>query len=302
VEAGIQFNHVCKSFGDVQALQDISFQITEGSIFGLLGPNGAGKTTLIRIITHILAADSGNITFRGQDLNTLGYGFIGYMPEEKGMYKAMKVGEHLVYLGRLKGLKKSVAENRIKYWLNRLDADNWWNKKIQDLSKGMQQKVQFIATVLHEPKLLILDEPFSGLDPVNADLLKDEIFHLHQQGTTILFSTHRMEQVEEICDKIVLIDHGKLIIEGAVRTVKEAFREHLYELETGNQLPTEPNEMFSIIHGESGKYLIRLQDGVTSNTLLRYCLDAGISINGYREILPSLHEVFKKLVQADQHA
>jgi ABC-2 type transport system ATP-binding protein len=212
VESGIRFNLVCKSFGDVPALNDISFVIPEGSIFGLLGPNGAGKTTLIRIITHILAPDSGSITFQGKDLSALGYGFIGYMPEEKGMYRKMKVGEHLVYLGRLKGLSKSTAENRIKYWLNRLEADNWWDKKIQDLSKGMQQKVQFIATVLHEPKLLILDEPFSGLDPVNADLLKDEIFQLHQQGTTILFSTHRMEQVEEICDKIALIDKGKLII------------------------------------------------------------------------------------------
>lgn len=302
VESGIGFNNVCKAFGEIQALNDITFQIPEGSIFGLLGPNGAGKTTLIRIITHILAPDSGIITFRGTDLNSLGYSFIGYMPEEKGMYKKMKVGEHLVYLGRLKGLTKAVAIDRIHYWLHRLEADNWWDKKIQDLSKGMQQKVQFIATVLHEPKLLILDEPFSGLDPVNADLLKDEIFQLHQQGTTILFSTHRMEQVEEICDRIVLIDRGKLIIEGAVKTVKEQYREHLYELDTKQEIKPEPNGIFSIVSQHNGKFLIQLHEGKSSNDLLRFCLDAGIEINGYREILPSLHEVFKKLVQADYHA
>lgn len=302
MESGIRFNLVCKSFGDVPALNDISFVIPEGSIFGLLGPNGAGKTTLIRIITHILAPDSGSITFQGKDLSALGYGFIGYMPEEKGMYRKMKVGEHLVYLGRLKGLSKSTAENRIKYWLNRLEADNWWDKKIQDLSKGMQQKVQFIATVLHEPKLLILDEPFSGLDPVNADLLKDEIFQLHQQGTTILFSTHRMEQVEEICDKIALIDKGKLIIEGGVKEIKSQFREHLYELETDHPLPANTSDIFSIIHSETGKHLIRLQNGKSSNQLLQFCLDAGLQIQGYREILPSLHEVFKKLVQSEEHA
>ena len=224
-----------KYYATQKAVDDISFTIGQGSIFGLLGPNGAGKTTLLRMITGIFYPDEGNIIFDGKRFDPLNdIVKIGYMPEERGLYKKMKIGEQALYLARLKGLSKSEAMEKIKYWFTRLGMESWWNKKVEDLSKGMSQKLQFVTTVLHEPKLIILDEPFSGLDPVNANLIKDEIFELAKKGSTIIFSTHRMEQVEEICDHIILVNQGKKILDGTVQSIKQQFKENIFRLQVSN--------------------------------------------------------------------
>ena len=220
-----------KYYSDQKAVDDISFDIQEGSIFGLLGPNGAGKTTLLRMITGIFYPDSGSITLDSKAFDPINdIQKIGYMPEERGLYKKMKIGEQALYLAQLKGLSKSEATEKIKYWFKKLEMESWWNKKVEDLSKGMGQKLQFVTTVLHEPKLIILDEPFSGLDPVNSNLIKDEIFNLAQGGSTIIFSTHRMEQVEEICDHIVLVNKGNKILDGAVSEIKQRFKKNIFEI------------------------------------------------------------------------
>ncbi|MFN0275967.1 MAG: ABC transporter ATP-binding protein [Chitinophagales bacterium] len=296
------FENVQKNFGDVQALQGVSFSIPEHTVFGLLGPNGAGKTTLIRIITKIFAADGGNVIFNGKNIRNYEHAGIGYMPEEKGMYKKMMVGEHLIYLARLKGLSKKTAKEKIQYWLEKLQAADWWNKKIEDLSKGMQQKVQFISTVIHEPQLLILDEPFSGLDPVNAEMIKNEIYNLHQQGTTVLFSTHRMEQVEEICDSIVLINKGNVVIDGKVKEIKNRFREFKYNIGFEHESNLHSNELFTVEDISENNYTIRLKTDVKRNAVLQYCMNAGYEITHFEEIFPSLHDIFIKLVNADGHA
>src|SRR3984893_12199934 len=220
-----------KYFATQKAVDGISFNLQKGSIFGLLGPNGAGKTTLIRMITGIFYPDEGEIIFDGKKFDPINdVGNIGYMPEERGLYKKMKIGEQAVYLARLKGLSKQEATERVKQWFIKFEMQTWWNKKIEDLSKGMGQKLQFVTTVLHHPKLIILDEPFSGLDPVNANLIKDEIFHLAKNGSTIIFSTHRMEQVEEICDHIILVNKGVKILDGTVGEIKQRFKENLYRI------------------------------------------------------------------------
>ncbi|MBC8045663.1 MAG: ABC transporter ATP-binding protein [Fimbriimonadaceae bacterium] len=296
------FRDVQKNFGDVQALQNVSFTIPGNTIFGLLGPNGAGKTTLIRIITKIFMADSGEVIFDGKNIRNYQHASIGYMPEEKGMYKKMKVGEHLIYLARLKGLTKKVAIEKITYWLEKLNAQEWWNKKIEDLSKGMQQKVQFISTVIHEPKLLILDEPFSGLDPVNAELIKNEIYNLNQQGTTILFSTHRMEQVEEICDSIVLINQGNVVIHGKVKEIKNRFRENKYVIGFENEAVVASSSLFEVINKNENNYIIQLHADAKRNAVLNYFIDAGNEIIHFEELYPSLNDIFIKLVNADNHA
>src|SRR5947208_1970938 len=213
----VELHHLKKYYATQKAVDDISFSIEKGTIFGLLGPNGAGKTTLLRMITGIFFPDEGEIIFDGNRFDPLNDVVkIGYMPEERGLYKKMKIGDQVVYLAQLKGLSKHDAMEKIKYWFHRLEMESWWNKKVEDLSKGMSQKLQFVTTILHEPKLIILDEPFSGLDPVNANLIKDEIFELAKRGSSIIFSTHRMEQVEEICDHIVLVNKGKKILDGGV--------------------------------------------------------------------------------------
>ena len=296
------FNGINKSFGEVQALKDISFSIPANSIFGLLGPNGAGKTTLIRVITKIFAADSGQIHFGGEIMHADDYSNIGYMPEEKGMYKKMKVGEHLIYLGRLKGLSKVKAKERAEYWLKKLNAADWWNKKLEDLSKGMQQKTQFIATVLHEPKLLILDEPFSGLDPVNAELIKNEIYNLHKQGVTIIFSTHRMEQVEEICKNIVLINKGSLVIDGEVSSIKNRFKENKYKIEFTGVPLISANDNFDILEQDENSMIVKLKGDTSRNSLLQMFIQQNIEINLFQEILPSLNEIFIHLVNETNHA
>src|SRR6478752_1142549 len=227
----LELHNLKKYYATQKAVDDISFSIEQGQIFGLLGPNGAGKTTLLRMITGIFYPDSGNIQLDGREFDPLNDIIkIGYMPEERGLYKKMKIGEQALYLAQLKGLSRSDAMAKIKFWFKRLEMESWWNKKVEDLSKGMSQKLQFVTTVLHEPKLIILDEPFSGLDPVNANLIKDEIYGLAQRGATVIFSTHRMEQVEEICDHIVLVNMGKKILDGTVNNIKQQFKENTFSV------------------------------------------------------------------------
>ncbi|MFT4018640.1 MAG: ATP-binding cassette domain-containing protein [Agriterribacter sp.] len=244
----LEVQHLKKYFATQKAVDDVSFNIEQGSIFGMLGPNGAGKTTLLRMITGIFFPDEGSIIFEGRKFDAVNDIIrIGYMPEERGLYKKMNIGDQALYLARLKGLSKAEAMEKIKFWFQRMEMETWWNKKVQDLSKGMSQKLQFVTTVLHEPKLIILDEPFSGLDPVNANLIKDEIFRLAKNGSTIIFSTHRMEQVEEICDHIVLINRGNKILDGSVKKVKQDFKENLFMVGFEKEPDTiAPNAVFEI--------------------------------------------------------
>ena len=296
----LSLSHIEKKYGDYTASGDVSFNIQKGQIFGLLGPNGAGKTTLIRMITRITFPDSGTILFGGERLNESHTARIGYMPEERGLYKTMKVYEHLIYLARLKDLSSSEAEKKVNYWLDKFEISAWKQKKIEELSKGMAQKVQFIATVLHDPDLLILDEPFSGLDPINARLIEDEIYALRQQGKTIIFSTHRMEQVEGICDEIALIDKGHKILEGKVSELKQRFKEHKYSIRYDGEIKNGFAEKFEVesISGQEAIVLARSSD----NEILRYFLDHGITVRGYNEILPSLNEIFIKAVNQQRNA
>ena len=295
----LSLNNVVKRYHNHTACDHITFDIPKGSIFGLLGPNGAGKTSLIRIITGITGADEGEIFFDGQKINNMRAMEIGYLPEERGLYKKMKVGEQLVYLARLKGLSPREAKNRINYWFEKFEITDWWNKKVEELSKGMQQKIQFIACVMHNPKLLILDEPFSGLDPINTNLIKSEIYELNQKGASIVFSTHRMEQVEEICEEIVLINQGKLVLHGKVDEIKTKFKENLYKVGFAGRLPSGlSNDSFSVVSDtEEGGLMIKIKAGHSSNELLAALLNKGIKIDSYHEVLPSLNEIFIKQVK-----
>jgi len=289
----LSLRNVQKRYHNHIAVNDVSFDIPNGSIFGLLGPNGAGKTSLIRIITGITGADSGEIIFDGQKINNIRATQIGYLPEERGLYKKMKVGEQLIYLARLKGLSKSEAKKRIDHWFDKFDISDWWNKKVQELSKGMQQKIQFVATVMHDPKLLILDEPFSGLDPINTNLIKSEIYELNQKGASIVFSTHRMEQVEEICEHIVLINQGKKIMEGRVEDVKENNKENKFKIGFKGTIPGGlSRDSFTVVSNENGELIIQIRPGHNSDELLRELMQKGVSIQSYNEILPSLNEIF----------
>ena len=288
-----------KYFATQKAVDDISLSVEKGQIFGLLGPNGAGKTTLIRMITGIFYPDSGNIIFDGKKFDPINdVVYIGYMPEERGLYKKMKIGEQAMYLAQLKGLGHKEAMEKIKKWFIRFEMETWWNKKVEDLSKGMGQKLQFVTTVLHEPKLIILDEPFSGLDPVNSNLIKDEIFKLAQTGSTIIFSTHRMEQVEEICNHIVLVNKGRKILDGSVTQVKQDFKENLFSIGTENLNP-EGNDTapFEIVGQKDHSYVVRIKNDNTPNDVLSYLLNRGVSIYSFNEILPSLNDIFIKLVE-----
>ncbi|GAB2863492.1 ABC transporter ATP-binding protein [Hymenobacter ruber] len=292
---------VRKAYANHVALSGVSLEIPEGSIFGLLGPNGAGKTSLIRIITQITGADEGEIRFRGERLNPSHIAQIGYLPEERGLYKKMKVGEQLLYLAQLRGLSRADATARIKQWLNRFDIKEWAGKNVEDLSKGMQQKVQFIATVLHDPKLIILDEPFSGFDPINANLIKDEILELRNQGATIIFSTHRMESVEEMCDNIALINRSRKVLDGPIGVIRNQFKTNTYEVEgTGHPVLSSPD--FEVVEQKKREndhfYLrVQLQDGVRPNDLLRYLIgSAGIEVEAFREKIPSINEIFIRRV------
>ena len=294
----LSLQHLKKYYSDQKAVDDISFDIQEGSIFGLLGPNGAGKTTLLRMITGIFYPDGGDIILDGQQFNPIkDIQKIGYMPEERGMYKKMKIGEQALYLAQLKGLSKSEATEKIKYWFKKFEMESWWNKKVEDLSKGMSQKLQFVVTVLHEPKLIILDEPFSGLDPVNANLIKDEIFNLAKKGSTVIFSTHRMEQVEEICDHIVLVNLGKKILDGTVADVKQQFKENIFSIQTSEAFTVQDNSIFKVVNTAENIIQVKIQGGYKSNDVLHYLLDQNVNIISYNELLPSLNDIFIKLVE-----
>jgi ABC-2 type transport system ATP-binding protein len=294
----LEVNNLKKYYATQKAVDDISFTLAPGSIFGLLGPNGAGKTTLIRMITGIFFPDSGTITFNGKKFDPEGdITQIGYMPEERGLYKKMKIGEQAVYLARLKGLNRAEATERVKKWFIRFEMESWWNKKVEDLSKGMGQKLQFVTTVLHEPKLIILDEPFSGLDPVNSNLIKDEIYKLAKNGSSVIFSTHRMEQVEEICDHIILVNKGQKILDGTVHQVKQQFKENLFAIGL-DQLPGQINtDAFEVIGQGKGKLIIKIREGHTPNHVLQYFLQQSTGIHSFNEILPSLSDIFIKLVE-----
>ncbi|MGI8950711.1 MAG: ABC transporter ATP-binding protein [Chitinophagaceae bacterium] len=294
----LELHNLKKYFATQKAVDDISFNIEQGSIFGLLGPNGAGKTTLLRMITGIFYPDEGNIIFDGKKFDPLNdIVKIGYMPEERGLYKKMKIGDQALYLAQLKGLSRNDAMQKIKFWFERLDMQSWWNKKVEDLSKGMSQKLQFVTTVLHEPKLIILDEPFSGLDPVNANLIKDEIYGLAQRGSTVIFSTHRMEQVEEICDHIVLINLGKKILDGTVANVKQQFKENKFSIQLAGVPGNLDSTGFEVIDNKANKLIVKINSGFTSNDVLQYFILQNIIVESFNEILPSLNDIFISLVE-----
>lgn len=297
--------NVNKQFGKFTALNDISLSIPGQSIFGLLGPNGAGKTTFIRIINQITMPDSGRIIFDGKPLHPDDVGKIGYLPEERGLYKSMKVGEQALYLARLKGLSKAQAKERLDYWFKRLEITHWWDKKIQELSKGMAQKVQFVITVLHKPKLLIFDEPFSGFDPVNAGIIKDEILQLRNEGATILFSTHRMESVEELCDHMALIHEANKLLDGKVSEIKRAYKSNTFEVGLGApdevRLLKELSDKFRIEKAnfksitEDLKLRIQIKPEDSPNDLIQYLI-ARARINHFVEVIPSVNDIFIKTV------
>jgi ABC-2 type transport system ATP-binding protein len=294
----LEVKNLRKYFATQKAVDDISFTIERGSIFGLLGPNGAGKTTLLRMITGIFYQDQGEIIFDGKPFKPAEDILkIGYMPEERGLYKKMKIGEQAVYLAQLKGLKKADAIEKIKAWFIKFEMQTWWNKKVEDLSKGMGQKLQFVTTVLHEPRLIILDEPFSGLDPVNSNLIKEEIFNLSRKGITVIFSTHRMEQVEEICDKIILVNKGKKILDGKVNEVKQKYKENLYHigLEAIPDLIDSP--AFHVVKKESHGLVVKINPGHKVNDVLQYFLQQELGLTSFHEILPSLNDIFIRLVE-----
>ena len=282
-------NNIHKQYAGHKALDGVSIQVTEGSIYGLLGPNGAGKTTFIRIINQITAPDSGNITFNREPLQQKHVAQIGYLPEERGLYKKMKVGEQALYLAQLKGLSKKEAQPKLRLWFQKLEITSWWDKKVEELSKGMAQKVQFITTVLHEPKLLIFDEPFSGFDPVNAEIIKKEILALKKQGATIIFSTHRMESVEELCDHIALINQGKCILQGSVNEVKSAYRSHTYKLQFEGELKGVND--FEIISQKENIAVFKALKEKDSNHLLQQLLPQ-VKVISFQEKLPSINDIF----------
>jgi ABC-2 type transport system ATP-binding protein len=305
MEPILEVKNVVKQYGNYTALNSVSLQVPKGSIFGLLGPNGAGKTSLIRIINQITMPDSGEVLLDGGKLNPSHVSHIGYMPEERGLYKSMKVGEQALYLAQLKGLTKQEAKRELEYWFEKLEITGWWNKKIQELSKGMAQKIQFVVTVLHRPKLLILDEPFSGFDPVNANLIKDEILELRDKGTSVIFSTHRMESVEDMCDHIALIHQSNKLIEGPLNEVKKQYRTNTFEIGIA------PQDFQQLLADISTKYQtqqanfktlddelkleVSLPAGTPSRELLRYLMDKG-DVTYFVEKIPSVNDIFIQTV------
>ncbi|GAA4270584.1 ABC transporter ATP-binding protein [Hyunsoonleella aestuarii] len=302
----LEVNQVSKSFGKFKALNQVSISVPKGSIFGLLGPNGAGKTTLIRIVNQITMPDSGSVHLDGELLQDKHIKDIGYLPEERGLYKSMKVGEQALYLAQLKGLSKSEAKARLKDWFERLEIGDWWNKKIQELSKGMAQKIQFVVTVLHQPKLLIFDEPFSGFDPINANVIKDEILRLRNDGATVIFSTHRMESVEELCDDIALIHKSNKILDGKLIDVKRKYKANTFEVgiktEHNNILREELSQKFSISNAsfktleDELKLNIKLNDNDMPNDLLNYLISKG-EVSHFVELIPSVNDIFIQTVK-----
>lgn len=300
--------NVCKNYGSFTALNNVSISVPKGSIFGLLGPNGAGKTSLIRIINQITLPDSGTVYLDGEILQPHHIQHIGYLPEERGLYKSMKVGEQALYLAQLKGMSKEEAKKRLKYWFEKFEITHWWDKKIQELSKGMAQKVQFIVTVMHSPKLLIFDEPFSGFDPINANLIKDEILNLRNEGASIIFSTHRMESVEEMCDYIALINKSNKILDGKLKDIKQQFKTNQFEVgllsENKELLLNQINENFTVENSKTISFnddlrlLISLKNGETSKDLIEF-LNNKAQITHFTEVIPSVNDIFLKSVASN---
>lgn len=293
--------NVTKKFGTLFALDNVSISVPEQCIYGLLGPNGAGKTTLIRIINQITGPDSGELFLDGKKLKPSDVQVIGYMPEERGLYKKMKVGEQALYLAQLKGLSKPEAMKRLKYWFRKLEIVDWWGKKVEELSKGMAQKVQFITTILHEPRLLIFDEPFTGFDPLNTNIVKNEILFLRERGATIIFSTHNMGSVEELCDNITLIDKAKTILEGRVDDIRKAWAANEYDLAFEGTIDVLDNNHFSILYHqkENNNSIMRLKtkDSICTNDILQIMMKSG-KIISFNPALPSMNEIFIRVVEA----
>jgi len=298
----LESKNIVKQYAGHLALDHVNINIPENSIYGILGPNGAGKTTFIRIINCITAPDSGEVFFNGKKLQPADVASIGYLPEERGLYKKMKVGEQVLYLARLKGLSKNDALKKLNYWFEKFEIQPWWNRHVEELSKGMQQKVQFIATVLHEPKLLIFDEPFSGFDPLNANLLKQEIIELKKNGATIILSTHNMQSVEELCDHISLINKAKVVLNGNVSEIKERYKQHIFSIKTSdNNVSIPDNDFFQIINVIKIKNTTEIilkttKPKMSNNELLKQLLPYS-SILSFEEKLPSMDEIFIKTVQ-----
>ena len=297
----LRLDKVTKRYKDFVAVDEVSFQVEPGTIFGMLGPNGAGKTSTIRIITTITGPDSGQVYFNNELLNKTHPAKMGYLPEERGLYKKMKVGDHLVYLAQLKGLSAQEAAKKCKIMLDRFEALDWWNKKVEELSKGMQQKIQFIATIVHDPVLIILDEPFTGLDPINSNMIQEEIYRLRNKGVTILFSTHRMEQVEEMCENIILIHHGKNILMGNVKEIRNRYKENLFKVSYAGELPSSFSGGLELVRKEDHTATFRLPDRDTPNHLLQFLMQSGCEIHSFNEILPSINEIFISQVKGISH-
>jgi ABC-2 type transport system ATP-binding protein len=292
--------NVSKQYGSQLALDNVSISVPEQCIYGLLGPNGAGKTTLIRIINQITGPDSGELFLNGRKLMPEDVQSIGYLPEERGLYKKMKVGEQALYFAQLKGLSKAEAMKRLKYWFKKLDIIDWWGKKVEELSKGMQQKVQFVTTILHEPKLLIFDEPFTGFDPLNTNTIKNEILFLRERGATIIFSTHNMESVEELCDNITLIDKAKTILEGSVAEIRNKWAANEYDLVCAGDVKIEGNSHYAILkqHKDDNKSIIRLKttSNISTNDILQTVIKSG-NIISFNPALPSMNEIFIRVIE-----
>lgn len=301
----IECQDICKSFGEKVALDHVSVTMEKGKIFGLLGPNGSGKTTLIRIINRITIPNSGVILFDGRPITQRDVEKIGYMPEERGLYRKMKVGEQALFLARLKGMSYKDAETELKKWFVRFGIESWWNKKVEELSKGMAQKVQFITTVVHRPSLLILDEPFSGFDPVNAQVVQKEILRLRGEGATIVLSTHNMESVEELCDDIALINMSKLIISGHLDDIRRHYGNSNVELVYTGETPVAPHEgLFSVLSdkNEAGRHtaVLSLEEGVRSNDVLSAIITGNLTVNSFRELIPRMNDIFIELVKGQE--
>ena len=290
----LSVENVVKKYGDYTALNNASISVPESSIYGLLGPNGAGKTTLMRIINQITAPDSGIVFFEGKQLNKEHIKKIGYLPEERGLYKKMKVGEQALYLAQLKGMPYSEAVKKLRIWFEKLNITSWWNKKVEELSKGMAQKIQFVVTVIHQPRLLIFDEPFSGFDPINASIIRDEIIKLRNNGTTIIFSTHRMESVEEICDHIALINNSKTILEGPIAKIKDDFKDDTYELVIDSNKLID-SKQFDVISSDQNKFKIKI-NSIDENREFLSLINKNHNIISFKKNLASIEDIFIKSV------
>ncbi len=297
----IECKSICKSFGPKVALDSVSLDIPKGKIFGLLGPNGAGKTTLIRIINRITIPNSGEVIFDGRPITQRDVEKIGYLPEERGLYRKMEVGAQAMYFAQLKGMSQRDAQRELKIWFERFGIQDWWKKKVEELSKGMAQKVQFITTVVHKPQLMILDEPFSGFDPVNAEIIRQEILRLKAEGSTIILSTHNMESVEELCDNIALINKSKLVITGGVNDIRHKYGNNNIELVyTGEESLAADGSLFNILSDDNnaGRHtaVLSLAEGVTTNDTLAAVLSQNVAVNSFKELVPRMNDIFIKLV------